>query len=242
MQEEDFEYAVLSKAAYDWYHGDHELAKQELEAYNLPYEFDLDNSDDNSVTVVRPDGSAVLSYRGTDITNPSDIFADSQIFLGLHSNPLMQPLNPLNRFESANQKYEKVKDKYPNLTLTGHSLGGSQALHVARKHGADSITFNPGSSPLGEMFHSILSSDKPQKIYTTGDDLISYSSYLFDRKDDMILVPKKEHNLYYSHSLMHFLPPRKSIEIPPDYINPIHKDTFEKISMCEIFPDLCLRR
>ena len=55
MNEQE-EYAVLSKAAYDWYHGDHDLAKEELEAYGLPYRFDTEHSDANSVTIVNQTG------------------------------------------------------------------------------------------------------------------------------------------------------------------------------------------
>ena len=47
MNEQE-EFAVLSKAAYDWYHGDHDLAKEELEAYGLPYRLDTDHSDEFS--------------------------------------------------------------------------------------------------------------------------------------------------------------------------------------------------
>ena len=219
MNEQE-EYAVLSKAAYDWYHGDHDLAKEELEAYGLPYRFDTDHSDANSVTIVKPDGSAVLSYRGTVLSNPSDLLADFQIVMGVHSNPWMQQMNAMNRFEEASRKYERVQEKYGNVKLTGHSLGGSQALATARRHSADAIVFNPGSSPFSEPFHYLLSDDKPQTIYTTGDDPISYSSYLFDRNDKVILVSKKERSGYSTHSLINFLPPRRNRR-EPEYLQPV---------------------
>ena len=72
--DEQGEYAVLSKAAYDYFYN-HELAKEELKAYNLPYTFDEEHSDSNSVTIVRPDGSVIISYRGTVPSNPSDIIS-----------------------------------------------------------------------------------------------------------------------------------------------------------------------
>ena len=238
MQEQE-EYSVLSKAAYDWYYGSHELAKQELEAYGLDdYEFDMDHSDYNSVVITKPDGSAVISYRGTDFTNPSDLLADFHIGIGVHSNPLMQHLHAMNRFEDASQKYDRVKFKYDSVKLTGHSLGGAQALHVARKNDGDAIVFNPGSSPFAEPFHSILTNDKPQTIYTTGDDFISYSSYLFDIKDKVIVVPRKN-NGYFSHSLVHFLPPRQRITEPPKYLDPVNIETRERVRFCEVFPELC---
>ena len=164
MNEQE-EYAVLSKAAYDWYHGEHDLAKEELQAYGLPYRFDTEHSDANSVTIVKPDGSAVVSYRGTVVSNPSDLLADFQIVMGVHSNPWMQHLNAMNRFEDASRKYERVQEKYGDVKLTGHSLGGAQALATARRHSADAIVFNPGSSPFSEPFHYLLSDDKPQTIY-----------------------------------------------------------------------------
>ena len=233
------EMAVLSKAAYDYYHGDHELAREELEAYGLPYKIDEEHSDQNSVTIVKQDGSAVISYRGTDFTNPADLLADFHILMGVHSNPWMQPLHSMNRFEEASQKYERVKAKHGEPKLTGHSLGGAQALHVARKYGADAIVFNPGSSPFAEPFHALLSYDKPQTIYTTGDDSISYSSYLFDRNDRVILVPRKDKDHFYSHSLLNFLPPRTSSKDAPVYLDSIDMETQERIPLCELYPELC---
>lgn len=234
------EYAVLSKASYDFYYGHHKEARAELDAYGFEnYRIDEDHSDGNSITIVRPDTSAVISYRGTDFTSASDLLADWQILVGLHSNPFMEPLNPSNRFEEASQKYERVKEKYPNVSLTGHSLGGAQALHVARRHSADSYTFNPGASPFAEPF-TLLTSDRPQTVFTTGDDFISYASYL--SKDHIITVPRKDKMQYYSHSLVNFLPPRVSHKKPPDYLDSIHKETYERINMCDLFPELCPRK
>lgn len=237
--DEQGEYAVLSKAAYDWYYGNHSLAKNELKAYGLNYQFDEDHSDRNSVVITKPDGSAVISYRGTDFTNPSDIFADFHILAGVHSNPLMKQQHAMNRFEEASTKYTDVKRRYNDVMLTGHSLGGSQALHVARRFGGDAVVFNPGSSPLAEPFHTLLTSDRPQTIYTTGDDPISYSSFLFDKNDKIVLVPRKDREKYYSHSLANFLPARSTITEPPAYLDAVHLETRERVKFCEIFPELC---
>ena len=147
----------------------------------------------------------------------------------------------MNRFQDASDKYERVKAKYGEPKLTGHSLGGAQALHVARRYGSDAIVFNPGSSPFAEPFHYMLTSDKPQTIYTTGDDPISFSSYVFDRNDRVVLVPKKEKSGYSTHSLINFLPPRASKTDPPVYLDGIDMETRERVSLCEIFPELCRR-
>ena len=177
------------------------------------------------------------------------LLADFHILTGVHSNPLMQQLHAMNRFEDASRKYETVKEKYKNVKLTGHSLGGAQALHVARQYGEDAIVFNPGSSPFAEPFHTMLSNDKPQTIYTTGDDVISYSSYLFDTNDRVIVVPRKD-SKHYSHSLVNFLPTRtpsaEGQTNPPEYLDldldPINVETRQRVKFCEEFPDLCKTR
>ena len=238
--DEQSEMAVLAKSAYDWHEGDHELAQKELEAYGLgAYHFDIEHSDDHSVTIVRPDG-AVISYRGTDFSNPSDLLADFQILAGVHSNPWMHQMHEMNRFQQARDKYEAVKTKHSNLILTGHSLGGAQALHVARAYDENAIVFNPGASPFSEPFHALLSNDRPQTIYTTGDDLISISSYL--SKDNVVTVPRRDPKKYWSHSLVNFLPLRDVQAPVPTFLRPVHKETYETGSFCQIYPELCTRQ
>ena len=89
--DEQAEYAVLSKAAYDFFHGGEALARSELQEYGLgDHQIDEALSDDHAVVITRPDGSAVVSYRGTD--HISDLAPDFQIALGYHHNPMLQPM------------------------------------------------------------------------------------------------------------------------------------------------------
>ena len=79
--DEQAEYSVLSKAAYDFFHGGEVLAQSELQEYGLgDHRIDGALSDDHAVVITRPDGSAVVSYRGTD--HISDLAPDFQIALG----------------------------------------------------------------------------------------------------------------------------------------------------------------
>lgn len=100
-------------------------------------------SQPNSTTFVK-DGKAVISYRGTDITNMSDLEADAAIALGWN--------HMSGRFWEADRTYQAAVKKYgaENVEVTGHSLGGAEALYVARKYGAGGTVFNPGESPFGE--------------------------------------------------------------------------------------------
>ena len=66
--DEQAEYSVLSKAAYDYFHGGRSLAQTELQEYGLGgYGIDAALSDDRAVVITRPDGSAVVTT-GAPIT------------------------------------------------------------------------------------------------------------------------------------------------------------------------------
>ena len=87
--DEQAEYSVLSKAAYDYFHGGEALAQNELGEFGLgTYRIDDGLSDAHAVVITRPDGSAVVSYRGTD--HISDLVPDFQIAMGYHQNKMMQ--------------------------------------------------------------------------------------------------------------------------------------------------------
>ena len=240
------ESAVLSKAAYDYFREGPLIAQEELAEYGLKgYQVDTTLSDDYSVVIERPDGSAVISYRGTDSLD--DVVPDIQILLGRHS-PFVDKFAVhrhvlTDRFERASQKYVDTSAKHKIAYLTGHSLGGTQSISVARKHGVKAIAFNPGSSPLVEMVHAGICSvadcgEQRQTIYTTGSDPVSYGSYLFDRAtDDVVTVPVKYEGDLLSHSLSHFLPQRSNT-VEPVWLQPITQ-TGERRPFCQVYPHLC---
>ena len=60
--DEQAEYAVLSKAAYDFFHGGEALARLELQDYGLgDHQIDEALSDDHAVVITRPDMALPLS-------------------------------------------------------------------------------------------------------------------------------------------------------------------------------------
>jgi pimeloyl-ACP methyl ester carboxylesterase len=249
--DEQAEYSVLSKAAYDFFHGGEVLAQSELQEYGLgDHRIDGALSDDHAVVITRPDGSAVVSYRGTD--HISDLAPDFQIALGYHQNPVLQSMGAAayqgasDRFADARTRFGAAQEKHGRATLTGHSLGGTLALHAARHHDAKAIVFNPGSSPLAEPFHAAICStfdcgySQRHRIYSTGSDPISLSSYLFDRAtDDVITVPFKKRDDLLSHGLVHFLPRRTGVKTAPTYLDPVTIRTGERVPFCQAFPELC---
>jgi hypothetical protein len=48
------------------------------------YTFDPEYSTDNASTFIRPDGTAIIAYRGTRPTNLDDLNADASILAGQH--------------------------------------------------------------------------------------------------------------------------------------------------------------
>ena len=125
--------ARLSKAAY----GTANERSDNVAGWNLDRELSGSNA-----AVYNKDGRVRIAYRGTDVNNASDLRADAHILSGDQAKS--------ERFIEAENLYKKARTKYgadKEFKLTGHSLGGSQAAHVARKYADDGVTasvFNPG--------------------------------------------------------------------------------------------------
>jgi hypothetical protein len=264
MDSDGYEHAIMSKVSYDYHLESPEFAQNELEEYGYDdYIIDNEFSDDHAVTIVKPDGSAVISYRGT---NPNllqksadyDLMADSLIFGGYHQSPSMQfavnyladSIGTQTRFVRAENHYKKVKDLYDSVTVTGHSLGGRLASYVGRKYNEKTYMYNKGSSPLIDPFFAGSGKFPNHKHYTTGTDPISYGS-IFDKSETLIDIPEPEENFdYITHSLNYFLPKKigkkskdgKNIISPePTYLMPIRKKDGKRINFCQLFPndELC---
>ena len=172
MPIEDLQYSIASQIAYDYYNNEFDpVATQDnLDSMIEEHTLDPENSNDVGTTIIRPDGSAILSFRGTDPSNPYDLIADAELAMGAD-----RLLPYYSRLARAEELYNKVKEEYGDVTLTGHSLGGYLADYTARKNNEQAIVFNPGLSPITA---SIMPSptDKKTIVYETDTmDLISHS-------------------------------------------------------------------
>jgi len=102
---------------------------------------------------------SIIGYKGT--TSYNDVLIDID---GIALNNFEHP-----EFIKANDIYAKVKDKYgDNILTTGHSLGSTTAIKIAKKNDTNSISFSPGTSPL----YKLNANDK-NKVYRQGNDQIS---------------------------------------------------------------------
>lgn len=100
----------------------------------------------------------IVSYKGTNPLDPTDVNADAAIAVGLH--------NYNSEFKKAKDVAKKAKEKYGEITTTGHSLGGTKAIESANATGSKSIVFNPGTG-LGGL------KTGDHKVYIKDSDPIS---------------------------------------------------------------------
>lgn len=102
---------------------------QELKTYS--------NTTGLQTSIYQKGNDIVISFRGT---NSLLDFFGSDIPLGSENLPM--------QYKNANEIYQQIKKQYPyaNITVTGHSLGGSLAQLVSAKNGCPAVTFNAYST------------------------------------------------------------------------------------------------
>lgn len=108
------------------------------------YVVDKELSSKDYTTYYNPKtGKASIRYRETDPTNWRDLSTDALIAVGLQGVG--------SRFKRAEKVYDRAAEKYggkQNVNVYGHSLGGTQALHVNQTRGAQATAYNPGAGPI----------------------------------------------------------------------------------------------
>lgn len=167
-------HANLAAAAYMSDDAANEVASQY--GYNLI----KDDSDADRKLFANDAGNAIIAFRGTDLKNKKntfrDVLNDAAIMFG------KQHLTP--RFQKSEQSVANALKKYNTVSTTGHSLGASQSMHVARNLGVTSYAYNPAFS-IPHIAQSIkdriLYGKQPKehnKVFTTYYDPISIAANL----------------------------------------------------------------
>jgi hypothetical protein len=251
MDEEDYEYSIASQLSYDYFDNDNNAEKTQeiLDTYMEGYTFDPELSYDNASVIVRPNGTAILAFRGTRPTNLDDLNADASILTGLHKTNIPHP-----RFTEALDHYTKVKNKYNSVDITGHSLGGTLADYVGRSTDNKTIVFNPGETPLSTSL--ITGGISKTRVYRTNTfDIVSFSNSLYPHAESIRVVPQTDPASSWlgSHNLTNFLPSidmlplskQQDIFIAPTIIKEEEKRELKtERDICEtspyLFPERCL--
>jgi len=227
---EDIPLAVLSKVSYDnYFTGDTKETQKMIDDYNIGYNIVEDLTEKEYITAVNPqDKKVVIAFKGTDPKNIYDDIADVEIGLGLAETPILSYIP--SRFNTAENIYKEVKNKYPDyeINLTGHSLGGTTARYIGDRYNEKAVVFSAGATPLEPFLDKELGiAPSKAKFYLTDTlDVISNTSRLTEH-DVNIVKTKDAYRKYFtgSHSIENYLP-----EITK--INPISK----KINENEIIP------
>lgn len=129
--------ALLSRAAYEY--GSDKFAGMVPDGLVV----DTQLSDhDATVFYSKQTNRAYVAFRGTNPKDWTDLVADAFIATG------REFLHP--RFHRAVSRTREVQSKYgaDNVRVTGHSLGGTQAMYVNAHTGVPATAYNPGFSPF----------------------------------------------------------------------------------------------
>ena len=215
MPREDMQYSIASQLAYQYYdnNNDAEQIQRALDTYMEGYTFDPEYSTDNASTFIRPDGTAILAYRGTRPTNLDDLNTDAAILAGQHR-----------RFVEAVNQYDYVKAKYNKVDLTGHSLGGTLADYVGRMNDEQAVVFNPGESPFSLSVIPVSQTSKTRIYKTNTFDIVSFANSMYPHAQSIRVVPQTDpqSDWFGSHNLTNFLPSQDMLPLSsePDIIIP----------------------
>jgi hypothetical protein len=221
MDAEDYEYSIASQLSYDFYDNgnDAEQVQRTLDTYLEGYVFDSEYSNNNASTFIRPDGSAIIAYRGTRPTNFDDINTDAAILAGAHRTDTVHP-----RFVEALNHYDYVKAKYDNVDLTGHSLGGTLADYVGRMNDERAVVFNPGETLFSLSVIPASQTSKTRIYRTSTFDLVSFANSMYPHAQSIRVVPQTDaqSDWFGSHNLSNFLPSLDMLPLSrePDIIIP----------------------
>lgn len=164
----NIDYALLSKKAYE-----KTREKREVEGFSILPEF---TTDDRTVYYHHDTGKAVIAFRGTDAHDwghgtkgffHSRGFRDvtSDLYLGAGEQERSH------RFHNAEKVTSQVIQRFgkENVIATGHSLGGSQAMHVSNKFGIHSEVYNPhvdwlAAATRANYYHTTLHVNKTDPV------------------------------------------------------------------------------
>ena len=163
------------------------------------FEVDKDlSTEEHSIFHDKKTQETVISYRGT--VNKKDIITDSQILISNEENT--------DRFKKSQEIFDRVSDKYgeKNIILTGHSLGGGIAIHVAGKNGnVKSHVFNPAISAKETFSTKHHNNKHKQMIYRTKLDPVSIAGEVIgNNQPNREVVTVGNNNRDHAHALTNF--------------------------------------
>lgn len=190
-------YAIFSHAAYRY------TSSTPIEKIN-EYTIDRELSDENSVVYTTREHLGVntrmvLAFRGTNPLKLNDIVTDVFVTFGKEMET--------ERFRQATQKVDQLIDQFPEIPITvcGHSLGGTQAIYVSKKHKLKTYTYNPAQGISLKYLEDINRYPKIRVMRILADPISCIAG--LENVSETVLFPSvSESNVIKNHSLYNFLP------------------------------------
>ena len=210
--ESDIPFALISDAAYTNYFEGTDAAQQFLDAYQSGYDIIEDFTAPEYITAVNEEAQkVVIGFRGTDssLMNIYDDIADLEIGAGLPETSL--PSYFPSRFKTGENVFKQVQKAYPgyDMTLTGHSLGGSVARYIGDRNAVKAVVFNAGQTPLQPVVDTVVGTrPSSTKFYLTDTlDLISNTSRLTEKNVNIVTTKPKQRKAWLgSHDIENYIP------------------------------------
>jgi hypothetical protein len=210
--ESDIPYALISDAAYTNYFEGTDAAQQFLDAYQSGYNIIEDFTAPEYITAINEEAQkVVIGFRGTDssLMNLYDDIADVEIAAGLPETSL--PSYIPSRFKTGEDVFKQVQKAYPgyDMTLTGHSLGGSVARYVGDRNAVKAVVFNSGQTPLQPVVDTVVGTrPSSTKFYLTDTlDLISNTSRLTEKNVNIVTTKPEQRKAWLgSHDIENYIP------------------------------------
>jgi hypothetical protein len=161
---------------------------------------------DSSSTVLHnpKTGEVHIAYRGTDPTNVGDIGTDGAILVGAEQLT--------KRLRDAERKVFRVQyelgEVMRTLTVSGHSLGGNQSIHVAEMFNLVGYHYNPAVS-FRQVYEDVTGrwrrNTSRQTIYrTVGDPVSANSMFNVNRRVEHVRNAEGMETALGSHKTDHF--------------------------------------
>lgn len=190
----------------EWSH-DPKVMESKIKA-ELPEGFYINYGLSNRGVMVAEKGNQrVISVKGTNPTNKSDLLSDLQLAVGLHKSNI-QFRERKNEIKNIIRR-EPAKEYY----LSGHSLGGSIITNALAsspsilRNVKKAYTFNSGSTPAFQAMlkprkENVTMLNEKLEHHKTKQDIISATP---ERFGETIFRKQKSRNPFSSHSITNFL-------------------------------------
>jgi hypothetical protein len=194
-------FARFSQFAYDV--DDTEHTRLELSANHPGWELMYSGNED-SVFINRGEKRMVFASKGTNPTSVEDLKSD----IKLTARP-MKKWDSIPRMDESLQRYKYYKNLYKTrlgidkFEVTGHSLGGGVALHIARFNSEDkAVVFNP-ALPATRAMDKV--SIPNSRIIRTNYDIVSRGrTAVVDGERLTVPVSDGVRNPLSAHKMDHF--------------------------------------